>query len=258
MLIGLTAATAILAGFEAVVRARARREPADRRQLRRALRSGAPRPAGRRDPRRRSRSSSRRRWSCSSRSRRGRQPQKASARSTCRSSARTSSSRSASSARTRSCAACSSRSASPILGGGAIIPVGFNYVQRQPHRRASRSPTGSRSLQQLTATPATFMLVFMALGMVIGALVVPRLEHVVKLQLLFAGSVAGVRPRDARLRERATTTGSPASSRSSPARASRRSRSPATATWCARPPTSCAAGSSRRWSRSSRSRCCSR
>ena len=31
----------------------------------------------------------------------------------------------------------------------------------------------------------------MALGMVVGALLVPRLEHVVKLQLLFAGSVAG-------------------------------------------------------------------
>jgi MFS family permease len=35
------------------------------------------------------------------------------------------------------------------------------------------------------------MLVFMALGMVTGALVVPRLEHTIKLQLLFAGSVAG-------------------------------------------------------------------
>jgi dTMP kinase len=77
-----------------------------------------------------------------------------------------------------------------VLGGGAIIPVGFNYVQ---DNLIGALPFADRVqiLQQLTATPATFMLVFMALGMVVGALLVPRLEHVVKLQLLFAGSVAG-------------------------------------------------------------------
>ena len=77
-----------------------------------------------------------------------------------------------------------------ILGGGAIVPVGFNYVK---DNLIGMLPFADRvrALQELTATPATFMLVFMALGMVVGALVVPRLEHAVKLQLLFAGSVAG-------------------------------------------------------------------
>ena len=77
-----------------------------------------------------------------------------------------------------------------ILGGGAIVPVGFNYVK---NNLIGALPFADRvrALQELTATPATFMLVFLALGMVVGALVVPRLEHVVKLQLLFAGSVAG-------------------------------------------------------------------
>ena len=77
-----------------------------------------------------------------------------------------------------------------ILGGGAIIPVGFSYVK---NNLIGALPFADRVqlLQELTATPATFMLVFMALGMVVGALVVPRLEHAIKLQLLFAGSVAG-------------------------------------------------------------------
>ena len=77
-----------------------------------------------------------------------------------------------------------------VLGGGAIIPVGFSYVT---DNLVGALPFADRVqlLQELTASPATFMLVFMALGMVVGALVVPRVEHVVKLQLLFAGSVAG-------------------------------------------------------------------
>ena len=76
-----------------------------------------------------------------------------------------------------------------ILGGGAIIPVGFTYVK---NNLSGGLPFADKvqALQQLTSTPATFMLVFMALGMVAGALVVPRLEHSIKLQLLFAGSVA--------------------------------------------------------------------
>jgi len=76
-----------------------------------------------------------------------------------------------------------------ILGGGAIIPVGLTYVD---DNLTGGLPFADRVqlLQQLTASPAVFMLVFMALGMVAGALIVPRLEHRVKLQLLFAGSVA--------------------------------------------------------------------
>ena len=76
-----------------------------------------------------------------------------------------------------------------ILGGGAIVPVGFNYVQ---DNLTGTLPFAEQVpiLQQLTASPAVFMLVFMAMGMVVGALFVPRLEHAIRLQLLFAGSVA--------------------------------------------------------------------
>lgn len=76
-----------------------------------------------------------------------------------------------------------------ILGGGAIIPVGSTYVKRN---LVGDLPFASQiqMLQQLTASPQTFMLVFMALGMVVGALLIPRVEHYVRLQLLFAGSVA--------------------------------------------------------------------
>ena len=76
-----------------------------------------------------------------------------------------------------------------ILGGGAIIPVGATYVQQN---LTGLLPFADRftQLQTLTATPTTFMLVFMALGMVTGALVVPRVEPHIRLQLLFAGSVA--------------------------------------------------------------------
>jgi len=76
-----------------------------------------------------------------------------------------------------------------ILGGGAIIPVGTTYVQGN---LSGGLPFADRfvQLQQLTATPTTFMLVFMAVGMVGGALVVPRFEGRIRLQMLFAGSVA--------------------------------------------------------------------
>lgn len=76
-----------------------------------------------------------------------------------------------------------------ILGGGAIIPVGTTYVQSN---LTGALPFADQfeQLRQLTATPTTFMLVFMALGMVAGALIVPRLEARVRLQVLFTGSVA--------------------------------------------------------------------
>jgi dTMP kinase len=76
-----------------------------------------------------------------------------------------------------------------ILGGGAIVPVGAVYVLKN---LTGGLPFANRVqlLQQLTASPQTFMLVFMAFGMAGGALVVPRLERKMPLQLLFAGSVA--------------------------------------------------------------------
>jgi dTMP kinase len=75
-----------------------------------------------------------------------------------------------------------------ILGGGALIPVGLDYV----NSLVGGVPFAERVLwlKQLSGTPQTFMLVFMALGMFSGALLVSRLARVLRLQLLFAGSVA--------------------------------------------------------------------
>lgn len=75
-----------------------------------------------------------------------------------------------------------------ILGGGAIIPVGLVYIGSL----TGGVPFADRIqwLGRIAAAPQTFVLVFLALGMVVGALVVPRLERRVRLQLLFAGSVA--------------------------------------------------------------------
>ena len=76
-----------------------------------------------------------------------------------------------------------------ILGGGALVTVGLVYIQT--------SLTGTipilgqiPALRALTATPQTFFLVFLALGMVSAAVMVPRLAHRLSLQLLFVGSVA--------------------------------------------------------------------
>ncbi|MDZ4168939.1 MAG: MFS transporter [Coriobacteriia bacterium] len=76
-----------------------------------------------------------------------------------------------------------------ILGGGAIIPVGLDYVKTLVSGPVFAE--GLAWLQQLSGSPQTFMLVFMAAGMVVGALIVPRLERALSLQVLFAGSVAG-------------------------------------------------------------------
>ena len=75
-----------------------------------------------------------------------------------------------------------------ILGGATIIPVGTNYVVQN---LTGTLPFASRfhQLRELTATPTTFMLVFMAVGMVLGALSIPRFEGRVKIGHLFGGSV---------------------------------------------------------------------
>lgn len=75
-----------------------------------------------------------------------------------------------------------------ILGGGAIIPVGLVYIGSL----TGNVPFADRIewLGRIAAAPQTFVLVFLAFGMVVGALFVPRLERRLRLQLLFAGSVA--------------------------------------------------------------------
>lgn len=77
-----------------------------------------------------------------------------------------------------------------IFGGGAIVPVGLTYVQQNLTGEipflAGRLPAA-----QVGASPQTFMMVFLALGMVVGAVTVPRLAQRASLQALFLGGVAG-------------------------------------------------------------------
>jgi dTMP kinase len=77
-----------------------------------------------------------------------------------------------------------------ILGGGAIIPVGSVYVESNLTHSIpflDKIP----ALERLTSSSQTFMLVFLALGMVTGALVVPRLARRLPLTKLFVSGIAG-------------------------------------------------------------------
>jgi len=84
-----------------------------------------------------------------------------------------------------------------ILGGGAIIPVGLNYVDQNLVRRTAvpitpvieKVPVLARLLARINAAPSTFMLVFLALGMTAGALLVPKLAERLSLPALFLGGV---------------------------------------------------------------------
>ncbi len=75
-----------------------------------------------------------------------------------------------------------------LLGGGAVVTVGLVHVQRN---LTGGVPVLDRfeAIRRLTAAPQTFMLVFLAIGMVAGALIVPRIARRVPLQALFLGGV---------------------------------------------------------------------
>lgn len=77
-----------------------------------------------------------------------------------------------------------------IFGGGAIVTIGLVIV---PQQLVGEIPFGDELpwLQHLAAAPTSFMLVFLAVGMVGGALVVPRLAQRMTLQALFLGGVTG-------------------------------------------------------------------
>jgi dTMP kinase len=77
-----------------------------------------------------------------------------------------------------------------ILGGGAIVSVGLVYVQGlvggipfldliEPINRVA------------TQAPSTFMLVFLGLGMFLGAVIVPRVAQRLSLAMLFVTGIAG-------------------------------------------------------------------
>jgi dTMP kinase len=78
-----------------------------------------------------------------------------------------------------------------ILGGGAIIPVGLVYVQENLVGGVPFLEMIKGFERTAAQPPQTFILVFLALGMVSGAVFVPRLAVNVKLETLFVAGVAG-------------------------------------------------------------------
>ncbi|MBN2248142.1 MAG: MFS transporter [Coriobacteriia bacterium] len=75
-----------------------------------------------------------------------------------------------------------------LLGGGSIITVGLAYVQEI---LAHGVPILDQfeAIRTLVAAPQTFVLVLLALGMVAGAILAPRLAERIPLQMLFLGAV---------------------------------------------------------------------
>jgi hypothetical protein len=75
-----------------------------------------------------------------------------------------------------------------LLGGGSIITVGLAYVQEI---LAHGVPILDQFevTRTLVAAPQTFVLVLLALGMVAGAILAPRLSDRIPLQMLFLGAV---------------------------------------------------------------------
>jgi dTMP kinase len=77
-----------------------------------------------------------------------------------------------------------------ILGGGAIIPVGLNYVA---NNLSGGIPFIEKMplLQRLVAAQqSTFMMVILAFGMVLGATIVPRLARGIRLPMLLVTGIA--------------------------------------------------------------------
>jgi dTMP kinase len=79
-----------------------------------------------------------------------------------------------------------------ILGGGAIVSVGLVYVQQNLVVGAVPFLDKVPMIQRLVTQPSqTFIMVFLALGMVGGALLVPQLAKRFKLVNLFVAGVIG-------------------------------------------------------------------
>ena len=78
-----------------------------------------------------------------------------------------------------------------ILGGGAIIPVGLVYVQQNLVGGIPFLDLVPPLQRVATQGPQTFMLVFLGLGMFLGAVVAPRVAARVTLPRLFVMGIAG-------------------------------------------------------------------
>jgi len=75
-----------------------------------------------------------------------------------------------------------------LIGGGALVTVGLDYI----NTLGGVIPFANQAqwLAKFSGSRQTFILVFLAIGMVIGALAIPRIEKVVPVKLLFPLSVA--------------------------------------------------------------------
>jgi dTMP kinase len=78
-----------------------------------------------------------------------------------------------------------------ILGGGAIVPVGLVYVQQNLVGGVPFLDLVPPLQRLASQSSGTFMLVFMGLGMFLGAVMVPRIATRVTLERLFVAGVAG-------------------------------------------------------------------
>lgn len=78
-----------------------------------------------------------------------------------------------------------------ILGGGAIISVGLVYVQQNLVGGIPFLDLVPPLQRVQSQGPQTFMLVFLGLGMFLGAVIVPKIANRLSLQLLFVTGIGG-------------------------------------------------------------------
>jgi dTMP kinase len=78
-----------------------------------------------------------------------------------------------------------------ILGGGAIVSVGLVYVQQNLVGGIPFLDLVPPLQRVATQAPQTFMLVFLGLGMFLGAVIVPRIAQRLSLEVLFVAGIAG-------------------------------------------------------------------
>lgn len=75
-----------------------------------------------------------------------------------------------------------------IVGGGAVITAGLDYI----NTLGGSIPFADRAawIAKFAGSRSIFVIVFMALGMVTGALLIPRIEKKIPVRILFPSSVA--------------------------------------------------------------------
>lgn len=75
-----------------------------------------------------------------------------------------------------------------IIGGGALVTVGLDYITSL----GGVVPFANRVewIAQFSGSRQTFVITFLAIGMVVGALLIPRIEKKMSVRLLFPSSVA--------------------------------------------------------------------